>query len=129
MMLFFLPVVTYFNNYYSIFTFFICSLSVAVVFYLISLLFSFSLVGTESEKISTYECGFIPFGDARMKFDVSFYIISILFVIFDLEIVFLFPWSICFLSFGLMGQISMLFFFIILTVGFLFEWSKGALEI
>jgi len=129
MTLFFLPVVTYFNNYYSIFTFFICSLSVAVVFYLISLLFSFSLVGTESEKISTYECGFIPFGDARMKFDVSFYIISILFVIFDLEIVFLFPWSICFLSFGFMGQISMLFFFIVLTVGFLFEWSKGALEI
>src|ERR1700709_627041 len=104
MTFFFSPFVTYFNNYYSIFTFFICSLAVAVMFYLVSLFFSFSLIGSESEKISTYECGFIPFGDARMKFDVSFYIISILFVIFDLEIVFLFPWSTCFLSFGLLGQ-------------------------
>jgi NADH-quinone oxidoreductase subunit A len=129
MTFFFSSFVTYFNNYYSIFTFFICSLAVAVMFYLVSLFFSFSLIGSESEKISTYECGFIPFGDARMKFDVSFYIISILFVIFDLEIVFLFPWSTCFLSFGLLGQVSMLFFFIVLTIGFLFEWSKGALEI
>lgn len=129
MVFFFSPFVTYFNNYYSIFTFFLCSVVVAVAFYLVSLIFSFSLIGTESEKISTYECGFIPFGDARMKFDVSFYIISILFVIFDLEIVFLFPWSTCFLSFGLLGQLSMLFFFIVLTIGFLFEWAKGALEI
>lgn len=82
----------------------------------------------DSEKQSTYECGFNAFDDARMKFDVRFYLVAILFIIFDLEVAFLFPWAIVFGSLDWFGFISMMMFLIVLTIGFLYEWKKGALE-
>src|SRR6187401_1103324 len=82
----------------------------------------------DPEKLSAYECGFDAFDDARMKFDVRFYLISILFIIFDLEVAFLFPWAITFGSLGWFGFWSMMVFLGVLTVGFIYEWRKGALE-
>ena len=82
----------------------------------------------DPEKVSTYECGFNAFDDSRMKFDVRFYLVAILFIIFDLEIAFLFPWAVSFQYIGLFGFFSMIFFLIVLTVGFAYEWKKGALE-
>lgn len=80
------------------------------------------------EKNSPYECGFEPFSDARIKFDVRFYLVAILFIIFDLEIAFLFPWSISLSNQGMLGFWSMMIFLGVLTVGFIYEWKKGALE-
>ncbi|MGH6816171.1 MAG: NADH-quinone oxidoreductase subunit A [Hyphomicrobiaceae bacterium] len=82
----------------------------------------------DPEKVSAYECGFNAFDDARMKFDVRFYLVSILFIIFDLEIAFLFPWAVAFKEVGALGFWSMMVFLAILTVGFVYEWKKGALE-
>ncbi len=82
----------------------------------------------DPEKVSAYECGFDAFDDARMKFDVRFYLIAILFIIFDLEVAFLFPWAVAFKSVGWFGFWSMMIFLTILTLGFIYEWSKGALE-
>jgi NADH-quinone oxidoreductase subunit A len=81
-----------------------------------------------SEKLSPYECGFEAFEDARMKFDVRYYLIAILFILFDLEIAFLFPWAIVLQEIGLFGLVAMLLFLAILVVGFIYEWMKGALE-
>src|SRR6202167_5361058 len=80
------------------------------------------------EKVSPYECGFEPFDDARRKFDVRFYLVAILFIIFDLEVAFLFPWAVTLGKIGLFGFWSMIVFLGILTVGFIYEWKKGALE-
>ena len=82
----------------------------------------------DSEKLSSYECGFNAFDDARMKFDVRFYLVSILFIIFDLEVAFLFPWSVSFHEIGMLGFWSMMVFLGVLTIGFIYEWKKGALE-
>ena len=82
----------------------------------------------DPEKVSAYECGFDAFDDARMKFDVRFYLVSILFIIFDLEVAFLFPWAISLKEVGLFGFWSMMVFLAVLTVGFIYEWRKGALE-
>ncbi len=82
----------------------------------------------DSEKLSSYECGFEPFHDARIPFDVRFYLVSILFIIFDLEIAFLFPWAITLGETGLFGFWSMMIFLTVLTVGFIYEWRKGALD-
>ena len=82
----------------------------------------------DAEKLSAYECGFNAFDDARMKFDVRFYLVSILFIIFDLEVAFLFPWAVAFKSVGLLGFWSMMLFLGVLTIGFVYEWKKGALE-
>ncbi|CAA0092415.1 NAD(P)H-quinone oxidoreductase subunit 3 [Starkeya nomas] len=82
----------------------------------------------DPEKMSAYECGFNAFDDARMKFDVRFYLVSILFIIFDLEVAFLFPWAITFGELGSFGFWSMMVFLGVLTVGFVYEWKKGALE-
>ncbi len=82
----------------------------------------------DSEKLSPYECGFEPFADARSKFDVRFYLVSILFIIFDLEVAFLFPWAVTLGKIGLFGFWSMIVFLGVLTVGFIYEWKKGALE-
>ena len=82
----------------------------------------------DPEKLSAYECGFNAFDDARMKFDVRFYLVAILFIIFDLEVAFLFPWAITFGNLGWFGFISMMIFLGVLTVGFVYEWKKGALE-
>ena len=82
----------------------------------------------DPEKLSAYECGFNAFDDARMKFDVRFYLVAILFIIFDLEMSFLFPWAIVLGDLGLYGYWSMMVFLGVLTVGFIYEWRKGALE-
>jgi len=82
----------------------------------------------DPEKLSAYECGFNAFDDARMQFDVRFYLVAILFIIFDLEVTFLFPWAVAFGRLGLYGFWSMMVFLGILTVGFIYEWRKGALE-
>ena len=82
----------------------------------------------DPEKLSAYECGFNAFGDARMKFDVRFYLVSILFIIFDLEVAFLFPWAITLRATGAFAFWSMMLFLGVLTVGFIYEWKKGALE-
>ncbi len=82
----------------------------------------------DPEKLSAYECGFDPFDDARGKFDVRFYLVAILFIIFDLEVAFLFPWAITLGDIGMAGFWSMVMFLGILTVGFVYEWKKGALE-
>jgi NADH-quinone oxidoreductase subunit A len=82
----------------------------------------------DPEKLSAYECGFNAFDDARMKFDVRFYLVAILFIIFDLEVSFLFPWAIAFGKLGVYGFWSMMMFLGVLTIGFIYEWKKGALE-
>ena len=82
----------------------------------------------DSEKLSAYECGFEAFDDARGRFDVRFYLVAILFIIFDLEVAFLFPWAISLGEIGIYGFWSMMFFLFLLTVGFIYEWKKGALE-
>jgi NADH-quinone oxidoreductase subunit A len=82
----------------------------------------------DPEKVSAYECGFDAFDDARMKFDVRFYLVSLLFIIFDLEVAFLFPWAVAFDEVGALGFWSMIVFLAILTIGFIYEWRKGALE-
>ena len=82
----------------------------------------------DAQKLSPYECGFEAFEDARMKFDVRYYLVAILFILFDLEIAFLFPWAIVLEEIGLFGYVSMMIFLGILVVGFVYEWMKGALE-
>ena len=107
---------------------------IVVSFLLTILLLGLSFVFAASnnlaypEKLSAYECGFDPFDDARSRFDVRFYLVSILFIIFDLEVTFLFPWAVCLQSIGIFGFWSMMLFLWILTIGFIYEWKKGALE-
>jgi len=107
-------------------------LALVVVFILSLALFSVTYYlnpkDLEPEKLSPYECGFDPFVDARQRFDVKFYLVSILFIIFDLEVMFLFPWALVLSQLGIFGLISMMFFLGILTVGFFYEWYKGALD-
>ncbi len=82
----------------------------------------------DQEKLSPYECGFEPFEDSRVKFDVRYYLVAILFIIFDLEIAFLFPWAVALDSIGVFGILAMAIFLTVLVVGFIYEWKKGALE-
>ncbi|MFL6799317.1 MAG: NADH-quinone oxidoreductase subunit A [Xanthobacteraceae bacterium] len=105
-------------------------IGVALVISLVLLLVPFILAykQPDNEKLSAYECGFNAFDDARMKFDVRFYLVAILFIIFDLEVSFLFPWAVAFGELGLYGYWSMMVFLGVLTVGFIYEWRKGALE-
>ena len=114
------------TDYFSIILFLIIALILSVGFIVIN--FLFSPKKPDPEKLSTYECGFEPFSDSRMEFDVRFYLVAILFIIFDLEIAFLFPWAISLGKIGLLGFISMMIFLVILTVGFIYEWKKGALD-
>jgi NADH-quinone oxidoreductase subunit A len=90
--------------------------------------FLLAIRNPDPEKVSAYECGFNAFDDARMKFDVRFYLVSILFIIFDLEVAFLFPWAVAFNEVGAVGFWSMMVFLAVLTIGFIYEWKKGALE-
>ena len=108
-----------------------------ILFLIIALGLSFAFVAInyiaapskpDPEKLSAYECGFEPFNDSRMEFDVRFYLVAILFIIFDLEIAFLFPWAISLGGIGPTGFWSMMFFLGVLTIGFIYEWKKGALE-
>ena len=113
-------------EYFSIILFLIIALGLSIGFVVIN--FIFSPKNPDPEKLSTYECGFEPFEDSRIEFDVRFYLVAILFIIFDLEIAFLFPWAISLGKIGTLGFFSMIIFLIILTVGFIYEWKKGALD-
>ena len=95
---------------------------------LLALGFPFGPRRPDAEKLSPYECGFEAFEDTRGKFDVRYYLVAILFIIFDLEIAFLFPWAVALDSIGLVGLIAMGVFLLVLVVGFIYEWKKGALE-
>lgn len=108
-----------------------------LIFLGIAIAFSLVFVGAavliapqnpDTEKLSAYECGFEAFEDARNQFDVRFYLVAILFIIFDLEVAFLFPWAVALTDIGLFGFWSMMIFLGVLTVGFVYEWRKGALE-
>jgi len=117
---------SYFMEYLPILIF----MGLAIVLGLVLILAAAVLAvrNPDSEKVSTYECGFNAFDDARMKFDVRFYLVSILFIIFDLEVAFLFPWAASFGTVGEVGFWSMMAFLAVLTIGFVYEWKKGALE-
>ena len=102
------------------------ALAIGLVMLAIGLVFGRS--DTDAEKLSPYECGFEPFEDSRMKFDVRYYLVAILFIIFDLEIAFLFPWAVALDAIGLTGIVAMGIFLVVLVVGFIYEWKRGALE-
>tara|TARA_B100001029_G_C14937507_1_gene381300 strand:- start:350 stop:718 length:369 start_codon:yes stop_codon:yes gene_type:complete len=114
------------TDYLSIIIFLFIALALSIGFILLN--FALSPKNPDPEKLSAYECGFEAFGDSRVKFDVKFYLVAILFIIFDLEIAFLFPWAISLGDIGLLGFFSMIAFLSILTIGFIYEWKKGALE-
>ena len=114
------------KDYLTIILFLIISLGLSIAF--IAINFILSPKKPDPEKLSAYECGFEPFNDSRMEFDVRFYLVAILFIIFDLEIAFLFPWAITLGSIGSLGFFSMMLFLFILTIGFIYEWKKGALD-
>ena len=114
------------KDYFPIILFLAISLGLSIGFVVLN--FILSPKKPDPEKLSAYECGFEAFDDSRMEFDVRFYLVAILFIIFDLEIAFLFPWSISLGKIGFLGFFSMMIFLFILTVGFVYEWKKGALD-
>ena len=114
------------KDYLSIIIFLFVALALSGGFIVLN--FLFSPKNPDPEKLSAYECGFEAFGDSRMEFDVRFYLVAILFIIFDLEIAFLFPWAISLGNLGPLGFWSMMVFLLILTIGFIYEWKKGALD-
>jgi len=114
------------SEYRNLFLYLIFSLGLAIILFLVS--YFGVLRSPDAEKVSAYECGFDPFEAVRGKFDVRFYLVAILFIIFDLEVTFLFPWSVCLSNLGVFGFMTMALFLVILTVGFIYEWSKGALD-
>ncbi len=114
------------KDYLTITIFLIIALGLSCAFVVINL--ALSPKHSDPEKLSAYECGFEPFEDSRMEFDVRFYLVAILFIIFDLEIAFLFPWAITLGNIGVLGFVSMMIFLFILTIGFIYEWKKGALD-
>ncbi len=113
-------------EYVGILIYFIIASTLSVI--LLGLPFLFLSRRGDPEKISAYECGFDPFDDARSHFDVQFYLVAILFIIFDLEVTFLFPWALTLKRVALFGFWSMVVFLIVLTLGFVYEWRKGALD-
>ena len=114
------------KDYLPIIIFLVLALGLSCAFVVVN--FILSPKKPDPEKLSAYECGFEPFEDSRMEFDVRFYLVAILFIIFDLEIIFLFPWAVAFDQVGLFGFLSMMFFLLVLTIGFAYEWMKGALD-
>jgi NADH-quinone oxidoreductase subunit A len=114
------------SEYFSIILFLFIAIILSFGFVLANFLAAPS--NPDPEKLSAYECGFEAFDDSRMEFDVRFYLVAILFIIFDLEIAFLFPWAISLGNIGALGFWSMMIFLSILTIGFIYEWKKGALE-
>mmetsp|Transcript_10875 Transcript_10875/g.18253 ORF Transcript_10875/g.18253 Transcript_10875/m.18253 type:complete len:118 (-) Transcript_10875:583-936(-) len=115
-----------FLNYSSILFFLFLAIVIAVIVFAVP--YAFAAKVGDKEKLSSYECGFNPFEDSRGEFDVKFYLVAILFIIFDLEISLLFPLVLCLDQVGTSGVFSVFFFLIILTVGFLYEWKMGALD-
>ena len=118
--------IDFLKDYLSILIFLFVALFLSVGFIVLN--FLFSPKKPDPEKLSAYECGFEAFGHSRMKFDVRFYLVAILFIIFDLEIAFLFPWAISLGNIGSLGFWSMMIFLFVLTIGFIYEWKKGALD-
>ena len=118
--------IDYLKEYLPIILFLLIALSLSFGFIILNYLLSPRK--PDPEKLSAYECGFDPFDDSRMEFDVRFYLVAILFIIFDLEIAFLFPWAISLGKIGIFGFVSMMIFLAILTIGFIYEWKKGALD-
>ena len=118
--------IDFLKEYLPIIIFLIIALGLSLAFVFLN--FIFSPKKPDPEKLSAYECGFEPFEDSRMEFDVRFYLVAILLIIFDLEIAFLFPWAISLGNIGLLGFSSMMIFLFILTIGFIYEWKKGALD-
>ena len=114
------------QNYIPVLIFLVVAAGIGLV--LLALGFLIGSGGKDAEKFSPYECGFEQFEDSRMKFDVRYYLVAILFIIFDLEIAFLFPWAVSLDTVGRFGLVSMGIFLAILVVGFIYEWKKGALE-
>ena len=114
------------QEYFPILVFLGVSAGLGVV--LLALGFLIGQGTKDEEKLSPYECGFEAFDDSRMKFDVRYYLVAILFIIFDLEIAFLFPWAVVLDSIGMFGFLAMMLFLGILVIGFIYEWKKGALE-
>ncbi|MFN3954928.1 MAG: NADH-quinone oxidoreductase subunit A [Pararhodobacter sp.] len=114
------------RDYLPILIFLVIAIGLGLVLLLSALIIA--VRNPDPEKVSAYECGFNAFDDARMKFDVRFYLVSILFIIFDLEIAFLFPWAVAFGELSMAAFWSMMVFLAVLTVGFAYEWKKGALE-
>ena len=114
------------KDYLPIILFLVIALVLSCAFIFVN--FVLSPKNPNPEKLSAYECGFEPFQDSRMEFDVRFYLVAILFIIFDLEIAFLFPWAVSLGTIGFLGFISMMIFLFILTIGFIYEWKKGALD-
>jgi NADH-quinone oxidoreductase subunit A len=114
------------GEYLSIAVFFAIAIGLSLAFVLTA--FVFGNQRPDSEKMTAYECGFDAFDDSRRQFDVRFYLVAILFIIFDLEVAFLFPWAVSLGGIGLFGFWSMMLFLAVLTIGFIYEWKKGALE-
>ena len=114
------------REYLAIIIFLVIALGLSGAFVVVN--FILSPKNPDPEKLSAYECGFEPFEDSRIEFDVRFYLVAILFIIFDLEIAFLFPWAISLGNIGVLGYFSMMIFLFILTIGFISEWKKGALD-
>ena len=114
------------SEYFPILVFLVIAGGIALAMILAS--FALAQQKPNSEKLSPYECGFEPFEDARVRFDVRYYLVAILFIIFDLEVAFLFPWAVSLGDIGVFGFWSMVVFLAVLTVGFIYEWKKGALE-
>ena len=118
--------IDFLRDYATILIFLFISIALGFGFIFVNFLFSPS--NPDTEKLSAYECGFEAFSYSRMKFDVRFYLVAILFIIFDLEVAFLFPWAVSLGKIGALGFWSMMMFLTILTVGFIYEWKKGALD-
>ena len=118
------------HNYLPVLIFLVVATALAMVLLLLGtgLGHWFARQPDDAQKLSSYECGFDAFEDTRAKFDVRYYLVAILFIVFDLEIAFLFPWAVALRSIGTFGLVAMGFFLLILVVGFIYEWKKGALE-
>ena len=114
------------EQYFSILLFVLVGLAIGALMVTVGMVVSPSR--PDAAKLSPYECGFEAFEDARMKFDVRYYLVAILFILFDLEIAFLFPWAVVLPEIGFFGFVAMMIFLAVLVVGFVYEWKKGALE-
>ena len=116
----------FFDEFFDIYLYIFLCFLISIVLFILSYNMGEKVI--DKEKISAYECGFSPVGDARQKFDIKFYLVAILFIVFDLEIIYLFPWAVSLSKIGFFGFFTMYFFIIILIVGFIYEWVEGALD-
>ena len=118
--------ITFYNEYFNIIVFLFVSLT--IVFVLLTLSYLVSPKKINVEKLSAYECGFEPFDESKKSFDIQFYIVGVLFLIFDLEVAYLFPWAVNLNSIGIFGFWTMIMFYFLINIGFIYEWQRGALD-